>query len=133
MSSRIASSTARQAENDYYNREERRIGASKVVLRTLEVGCFNAQAVQAWTGMVADESRDPTASFRQSKSVACRRTSTRVPAPCARIGNDVWRGQGDDPGEEGHVGRVATAIIESSISLGMVLILEHWRRCVGVA
>ena len=121
------------AKNDYYNPGMRGRTSIKVVLDALwkSDGAMRKQ-FEAWTGMVADESRDPYASL--------------PPVEISGVSQDVHEGTGamrayqemmygadkNDPAKKDMWAGLLQRYCALD-TLSMVLILEHWRRCVGLA
>jgi len=120
------------AKNDYYNPGMRGRTSIKVVLDALwkSDGAMRKQ-FEAWTGMAADESRDPYASL--------------PPVEISGVLQDVHEGTGamrayqemmygadkNDPAVKDMWAGLLQRYCELD-TLSMVLILEHWRRCVGL-
>jgi hypothetical protein len=121
------------ARRDYYHPGMRGRTSIKVVLDAL----WKSDAVmrgqfETWTGMVADETRDPYASL--------------PPVEISGVLQDVHEGTGamrayqemmygadkNDPAKKDMWAGLLQRYCELD-TLSMVLILEHWRRCVGLA
>jgi hypothetical protein len=121
------------ARRDYYHPGMRGRTGIKVVLDALwKSDAVMRKQFEAWTGMVADESRDPYASL--------------PPVEISGVVQDVHEGTGamrayqemmygadknDTEKKEMWAGLLQRYCELDTLS--MVLILEHWRRCVGLA
>jgi hypothetical protein len=121
------------ARRDYYHPGMRGRTGIKVVLDALwKSDAVMRKQFEAWTGMAADESRDPYASL--------------PPVEISGIVQDVHEGTGamrayqemmygadkNDPAVADMWSGLLKRYCELD-TLSMVLILEHWRRCVGLA
>ena len=121
------------ARRDYYHPGMRGKTGIKVVLDALwKSDAAMRKQFEAWTGMVADESRDPYASL--------------PPVEISGVLQDVHEGTGamrayqemmygadkNDPEKKEMWAGLLQRYCELD-TLSMVLILEHWRRCVGLA
>jgi len=121
------------ARRDYYHPGMRGRTGIKVVLDALwKSDAVMRKQFEAWTGMVADESRDPYASL--------------PPVEISGVVQDVHEGTGamrayqemmygadkNDPEKKEMWAGLLQRYCELD-TLSMVLILEHWRRCVGLA
>jgi hypothetical protein len=121
------------ARRDYYNPGMRGRTSIKVVLDALwKSDAVMRKQFEAWTGLVADDSRDPYASL--------------PPVEISGVSQDVHEGTGamrayqemmygtdkNDP----EVTAMWSGLLQRYCALdtlSMVLILEHWRRRVGLA
>ncbi len=121
------------ARRDYYHPGMRGRTSIKVVLDALwKSDAAMRTQFEAWTGMVADDSRDPYASL--------------PPVEISGVMQDVHEGTGamrayqemmygankNDPAVADMWSGLLKRYCELD-TLSMVLILEHWRRCVGLA
>jgi len=121
------------AKYDFYHPGMRGRTSIKVVLDALwKSDDVMRRQFEAWTGMVADESRDPYASL--------------PPVEISGVLQDVHEGTGamrayqemmygadkNDPAKKDMWAGLLQRYCELD-TLSMVLILEHWRRCVGLA
>jgi Domain of unknown function(DUF2779) len=121
------------ALHDYYNPGMRGRTGIKVVLDALwKSDALMRKQFEAWMGMVAVESRDPYASL--------------PPVEISGVVQDVHEGTGamrayqemmygadkNDPEKREMWAGLLQRYCELD-TLSMVLILEHWRRCVGLA
>jgi hypothetical protein len=121
------------AKNDFYHPGMRGRTSIKVVLDALwKSDEVMRKQFEAWTGMVADESRDPYASL--------------PPVEISGVLQDVHEGTGamrayqemmygadkNDQAKKDMWAGLLQRYCELD-TLSMVLILEHWRRCVGLA
>jgi hypothetical protein len=120
------------ARRDYYHPGMRGKTGIKVVLDALwKSDPVMREQFEEWTGMVADESRDPYASL--------------PPVEISGVLQDVHEGTGamrayqemmygadkNDPEKKEMWAGLLQRYCELD-TLSMVLILEHWRRCVGL-
>ena len=121
------------ARRDYYNPGMRGRTSIKVVLDALwKSDAVMRKQFEAWTGMTADDSRDPYASL--------------PPVEISGVSQDVHEGTGamrayqemmygadkNDPEAKAMWSGLLQRYCALD-TLSMVLILEHWRRCVGLA
>jgi hypothetical protein len=121
------------ARRDYYHPGMRGKTGIKAVLDALwKSDAVMRKQFEAWTGMVADESRDPYASL--------------PPVEISGVVQDVHEGTGamrayqemmygadkNDPEKKEMWAGLLQRYCELD-TLSMVLILEHWRRCVRLA
>ena len=121
------------ARRDYYNPGMRGRTSIKVVLDALwKSDAVMRKQFEAWTGLPADASRDPYASL--------------PPVEISGVLQDVHEGTGamrayqemmygadkNDPEKKEMWAELLQRYCELD-TLSMVLILEHWRRCVGLA
>jgi len=121
------------AKYDYYNPGMRGRTSIKVVLDALwKSDAAMRTQFEAWTGMPADETRDPYASL--------------PPVEISGVLQDVHEGTGamrayqemmygadkNDPAKKDMWAGLLQRYCKLD-TLSMVLILEHWRRCVGLA
>ena len=121
------------ARRDYYHPGMRGRTSIKVVLDALwKSDAVIRKQFEAWTGMAADESRDPYASLPPVEISGTMQDVHEGTGAMRAYQEMMYVADKNDPEKKDMWAGLLQRYCKLD-TLSMVLILEHWRRCVGLA